>query len=101
MTETSSENNQSLENLNKTLLEIKSGRGILASYLLSPLSRINNPEKTTQFKLVKGSVSNGVNDLKIHNTLPVTLCKKCLTFRDTIKQFELKGDLLKLITNKN
>ena len=24
-----------------------------------------------------------------------------ITFRDTVKEFELKGDLLKMITNKN
>ena len=41
-------------------------RGILASYLMSPLSKITNPENTRQFKLVKDSNSNGVNDLKIN-----------------------------------
>ena len=42
-------------------------RDKLAYYLMSPLSKITNPEKTSQFKLVKGSSSNGVNDLLIHN----------------------------------
>ena len=28
-------------------------RGILASFLMSPLSKITNPENTIQFKLVK------------------------------------------------
>ena len=74
-------------------------RGILATYLMSPLSRITNPENTTQFKLVKDLNSNRVNDLLINNTIPITLYGNILTFRDTNKQFELKGDLLKMITN--
>ena len=76
-------------------------RGILANYLMSPLSKITNPEKTTQFKIVKDSTSNGVNYLKINISIPITLHNTLLTFRDTNKQFELKGDLLKMITNKN
>ena len=101
ITETSVENNQAIENINNKLLEIMNDRGILASYLMSPLSKITNPENTTQFKLVKDSSSNRVNDLLIHNTTPVTLYNNLLTFRDTDKEFELKGDLLKMITNKN
>ena len=37
--------------------------------------------------------------MKIHNSIPITLYGKLLTFRDTNKQFELKGDLLEMITN--
>ena len=33
--------------------------------------------------------------------MPLTLYNTLLTFRDTGKEFELKGDLLKKITNKN
>ena len=99
--ETSNNNNKALENLNEKILEIMNDRGILASYLLSPLSKITNPENSTQFKLVKDSTSNRVNDLKINNSIPSTLHNNLLTFRDTNKQFELKGDLLKMITNKN
>ena len=76
-------------------------RGILASYLMSPLSKITNPENSTQFKLVIDSSSNRVNDLLIHNTIPITLHNNLLTFRDSGKAFELKGELLKMITNKN
>ena len=101
ITESSKENNLALENLNNKLLEIMNDRGILATYLMSPLSKITNPENTTQFKLVKDSSSNRVNDLLIHNTIPITLYNNLLTFRDTDKEFELKGDLLKMITNKN
>ena len=101
ITESSIKNNQAIENLNNKLLEIINDRGILASYLMSPLSKITNPENSTQFKLVKDSTSNRVNDLKINNSIPITLDNNLLTFRDTNKQFELKGDLLKMITSKN
>ena len=101
ITESSIKNNQAIENLNNKLLEIMNDRGILASYLMSPLSKITNPENTTQFKLIKDSSSNRVNDLKINNSIPITLHNNLLTFRDTNKQFELDGDLLKMITNKN
>ena len=37
----------------------------------------------------------------IHNTIPITLYGNILIFRDTEKEFELTGDLLKMITNKN
>ena len=101
ITETSLKNNQTIENLNNKLLQIMNDRGIIASYLLSPLAKITNFENTTQFKLVKDSSSNRVNDLLIHNTIPITLHDILLTFRDTNKVFELKRDLLKMITNKN
>ena len=99
ISETSIKNNQALENLNNKFLEIMNDRGILASYLMSPLSRITNSENTSQFELVKGHNSNRVNDLKINKTIPITLYDNILTFRDTNKQFELKGDLLEMITN--
>ena len=85
--------------MNNNLLEIMNDRGILATYLMSPLSRITNPENASQFKLVKDPSSNRVNDLKINKTIPITLCGNMLTFRDKNKQFELKGDLLEMITN--
>ena len=99
ITETSIKNNLAIENMNNILLEIMNDRGILATYLMSPLSRITNPENASQFKLVKDPSSNRVNDLKIHNSIPITLYGSMLTFRDTNKQFELKGDLLEMITN--
>ena len=40
-------------------------RGILASYLMSLLFKITNPENTSQFRLEKDSSSNRFNDLKI------------------------------------
>ena len=101
ITETSIKNNEAIENLNNKLLEIMNDRGVLATYLMSPLSKITNPEKASQFKLVKDSNSNRVNDLLINKTVPLTLYNNMLTFRDTGKEFELKRDLLKMITNKN
>ena len=92
ITDSSIKNNQALENLNEKILEIMNDRGILASYLMSPLSKITNPENSSQFKLVKDHNSNRVNDLKINKSIPITLYGNMLTFRDTNKQFELKGD---------
>ena len=99
ITETSFKNNLAIENISNNLLEIMNDRGILATYLMSPLSRITNLDNKSQFRLVKDSSSNRVNDLKINNTIPITLYGNMLTFRDTNKQFELKGDLLEMITN--
>ena len=99
ITETSVKNNQAIENFDNKLLVIMKDRGILATYLMSPLSRITNPENSSQFKLVKDPSSNRINDLKINKTLPITLYGNMLTFGDTNKQFELKGDLLEMITN--
>ena len=102
-TESSIKNNKALENLNNKIFEKMNDRGILASYLRSPLSKITNPEnstQSTQFKLVKGSSSTRVNDLLKKNTKPITLHDNLLTFGDCGKVFELK-DLLKTISNKN
>ena len=55
-------------------------RGILASYLLSPSSKITNPENTSQFKLVKDHNSNRVNDLLMKNKIPITLYGNILIF---------------------
>ena len=60
-------------------------RGIIASYLLSPLSKITNLENTSQFNLVKDSNSYRVKELLIHNTIPVTLYDNLLIFRETTK----------------
>ena len=101
ISESSKENNLLLENVNNKLLEIMNDRGILASHLITPLSRITNPENSSQFKLVKDPNSNRVNDLLMKNKIPITLYGNMLTFRDTNKQFELTGDLLEMVTNKD
>ena len=74
-------------------------RDILATYLLSSLSKITNPENASQLKLVKDPSSNRVNDLKINKTIPITLYGNILTFPDRGKKFELTRDLLEMITN--
>ena len=53
MTANSIRNNKALENLHSQLLELMIYKGLIASYLLFPLSKITNPENTSQFKLVK------------------------------------------------
>ena len=49
MMESSKENNKTLATSNKKLLEILNDSGLIASYLLSPLSKITNPEKISRF----------------------------------------------------
>ena len=43
MMEPSFTNNEALENLNNKLLKLMNDRGIIACYLMSPLSKIPNP----------------------------------------------------------
>ena len=83
VTKTMTENNQALENLNNKLLEIMGDRGIIAAYLMSTPSKITNPENSTQFRLVKASSANRVNDFLIKNTIPITLHDNLLTFHVT------------------
>ena len=87
ITESFLKNNKALEKLNNELLELGNDRGILASCLMCPLSKITNPENTSQFKLVKDSSSFRVKDLLIHNSIPITLHDNLLKFRDTNKHF--------------
>ena len=47
MTEPSRENYKALANLNDKHSETLNDRGLLASYLLSPLSKLTNPEHTS------------------------------------------------------
>ena len=74
-------------------------RDILASYLLSPLSKLSHPEHTSHYELVKDPSSNRVHDMLVNKTMPVTLYDSLLIFRDTKKKFKLQGDLLSMITN--
>ena len=73
LTVTSSKNNKAVENLNNKLREIKNDRGILACYLMSPLSKITNSENTSQIKLLKDSSSYRVNDSLLHISISITL----------------------------
>ena len=98
---TSEENDKALVNSNDKLLELLNDRCIIESFVLSPLSKTTKPEHTSQFKLVEDPDSNSVNDLLIKKTKANTLYKKLLTFRDSNKKFELRGDLLKMETIQN
>ena len=101
MTETSLTKNKALGNLNNKLLEIMIDKGILASYFLSLLSKINiKPEHTSQFKPVKHPNSNSVIHPLINKAITVTLYENLLTFRDTDKTFKLNGELLRSKTFK-
>ena len=73
ITETSIKNNKDLENLNNKHLEIMNERGISATYLMSPLSKVTNPENNSQFKLIKDPNSSRIKDLLIHKTIKITL----------------------------
>ena len=88
ITETSMKNNQAIENLNKKLLEIMKDRVILASYLMTPLSKITNPENGSQFKLVKDPSSNRANDLLLKNKISNILYGNKKIFRDTGKKLK-------------
>ena len=76
LTETSIKINKAIENLDDKLPEIMKDRGILAIYLMSPLSKITYPDNSSQYKLIKDSSSNRINDLLIYNTIPITLYNK-------------------------
>ena len=82
---TSKENNKAILNLNDKLLEIRNNRGIIALFLISPLSEIINPGTTSQFKIVKDTNSNRVNDLLINKIKPLSLYNNLLTYRDKDK----------------
>ena len=92
MTESSFKNNEASHNLKTKILEVMNDY-LLSAYLLSALSKITNPENAEQFELANGCNSNRVNDLLKHNSIPVFLIDNLLTFRDTGKLNELKGDL--------
>ena len=100
-TEISKENDKALAKLNNKLLDILNDWGPLASYLLSPLSEITNQDHASQFKLVKYRDLNRVINRLLIKTVQVIVYDNLLTFRDTDKKNELKGELVKTITNKN
>ena len=75
-------------------------RGIITSYLLSPLSKNTKPVNTRQLELVKSLQSNRANVSLINKTVPVTLYNILLIFRDTDNKFRISIDLLKMMTKK-
>ena len=77
MLEISYNNNKALENINNKLLEIMNNTGILPTYLMPPLSKITDPDKISQFKLVQDHCLNRVNDLLIkvqYQLLYIAIC---------------------------
>ena len=74
---------------------------MIASCLLSPLSKNTSLEHTSHFKLVRDPHSNQVNDLSKNKTMPVNVYDKLLIIRDKNKKFELEGYVLKMITTEN
>ena len=99
ITETSIENNKSIENLNEKVLELMNDKGLIAPYLASPLVEVFKFDNKRQFRLRKDPDSTKMNDFLIHGKIPVTIFSNMITLRDTNKTFKLEGDLLKVITN--
>ena len=87
---TSNENNKELENLNNKLSEIMSDKGILAPFSISPLSKTTKLETTSQFKLLKNSISTRVSDLLIHNPKPLLYMTFCKHFVIQVKNLNWK-----------
>ena len=99
--ETSKENNNSSANLSDIFLENMIDMGVIASCLLSPLTKITNFEHRSQFKILRDLHSNQIKDLLIKKSIPVNLYDNLLTIRDTNKMFEFGGELLKMITYRH
>ena len=97
----SKQNSKPHANLNDKLLGIKNDGCNLASSLLSPLSEIAYAQHATQFKLIKYPEANWVKNLLITKTIPNMIYDNLMTLCDTDKNFELKANLLKKITNEN
>ena len=64
------------------------------------LSTITNLETMSHFKILRDPNSNRINDLLINKTIQVNFFDNLLTLPDTDKRFELRGRLLKMMTNK-
>ena len=73
---------------------------MIGSYFLYPLCKITNPEHTSQFKLVNNPNLNRINYFLINTTIPVLLYNKLLALRETDEEFDLHGDLVKMMTKK-
>ena len=99
ITENSINNNKAIENLNEKILELMNERGLIASYLTTPLVEAFKKDNKSQFRLRKDPNSLKLNDFLIHGNIPVTIFSNMITFRDSNKTFRLEGDLLKVLTN--
>ena len=99
ITETSINNKKAIENLNENNLELMNDKGMIAPYLVSSLVNLFKPETKSQFRLLKDLSSISVKDFLINGGIQITLYSNMLTFRDSIKSFNLDGDLLETLTN--
>ena len=94
LTESSINNNKTIENLNEKVLESMNDKGLIDSSLIEVLKSDNKG----QFRLIKDPNSTKRNDFLINEKVPVTIFNNMLTFRDTKKIFKLEGDLYKVLT---
>ena len=95
VTESSINNNKTIENINEKVLESMNDKGLIDSSLIEVLKSDNKG----QFRLTKDPNSTKPNDFLINEKVPVTIFNNMLTFRDTNKIFKLEGDLYKVITD--
>ena len=87
-------NNKTIEKLNERILELMNDKGMIAPYLASSLVNRFTPENKKLFRFKKDVNLTKMNDFLINRGKPVTLFSNMLTFRDSIKSFNLDGDLL-------
>ena len=71
-------------------------KGILSSHLLSPLSKITNPDQTSQFEILMNPNSNRVSDLLLNKTKLVTL-HKCKSRRQQLKILQKKFSKINIV----
>ena len=99
LTKKSINNNKAIEILNEKVLELMNEKGMITPYKASSLVNLFKPENKSQFRLIKDQTSIRLNDFLINGGIPVSLCSKMLTFRDSNKSFKIDEDLLEAITN--
>ena len=99
LTENSVNSNKAIENLNENILEMMNDKGLVTPYLGSPLVNLFKPENKSQFGLEKDPNSTKMNDFLINGGIPITLFSNMLIFEDSIKSFNLDGDLLETMTH--
>ena len=67
-------------------------KGMIALYLASSLVNLLKHEYKSQCKLIKDPNSIRMNNFLINTSVPITLCGRMLTFRDTNRSFTVGGD---------
>ena len=72
---------------------------MIAQILASSPVNLSKPEKKSQFRFKKDSISTRMNDFLINGGIPVSIHDNTLVFRDSNRSFNLDGDLLETMTN--